>query len=337
LRVSRGEPHQPFHDVQAYLVGQDVAQRLSQLFVGRWLAAGGEPLALPPPDSSPNRPFAGFVPHAAVPLAASHVTLSRTDPYGVPDGSLNCCEIRDLYARAMASAQQLLYVETQYFSCKELGQALAKRLSSKEGAVEVVLVLNIRGETFKEHVAVGLAQAKVIGELRAAVAGTSNKLGIYYTVPETNGGKEPERGTYIHSKLMIVDDRFLTVGSANLTNRSNGVDTELNLSVETLDASDALGESIVMARSSLLAEHLGIPEVRHSASLVDQLDGFARAHEGRLRLHPSPTEQERHVLDVIDPQQLPFDPAAPEPRDEDHSIFAGGLGALFARLTGSGT
>jgi phosphatidylserine/phosphatidylglycerophosphate/cardiolipin synthase-like enzyme len=136
---------------------------------------------------------------------------------------------------------------------------------------------------------------------------------------------------------MIVDDRFLTVGSANLTNRSNGVDTELNMSVETLDASDALGESIVMARSSLLAEHLGIPEVRHSASLVDQLDGFARAHEGRLRLHPSPTEQERHVLDVLDPQQLPFDPAAPEARDEDHSIFAGGLGALLARLTGGGT
>jgi hypothetical protein len=42
-------------------------------------------------------------------------------------------------------------------------------------------------------------------------------------------------------------------------------------------------------------------------------------------------------LDVIDPQQLPFDPAAPEPHDQEHSIFVGGLGALFARLTGSGS
>jgi phospholipase D1/2 len=335
LRVSRGQPHQPFHDVQAYVIGRDVAQRLRQLFVGRWLAAGGEPLVLPPPESPPaSARFGGFVPHGAVPLLASQVTLSRTDPYGAPEGPVDCYEIRDLYTRAMASAQQLIYVETQYFSCQELGRALAQRLSARQGTIEVVLVLNIRGETFKEHVAVGLAQAKVIAELKAAVTGTSNKLGVYYTVPETNGGIEPERGTYIHSKLMIVDDRFLTIGSANFTNRSNGVDTELNLSVETLDASDTLGRSIVAARHSLLAEHLGIPEVEASDSLVDQLDAFARAREGRLRLHPSPTEQEREVLNVIDPQQLPFDPAAPEPRDEDHSIFVGGLGTLFARLTG---
>jgi phospholipase D1/2 len=335
LRISRGEPHQPFHDVQAYAVGREVAQRLCQLFVSRWQAAGGDPLVLPAREGPPaSGPFAGFVPHGAVPLAASHVTLSRTDPYGMPDGELSCCEIRDLYTRVMGNAQQLLYVETQYFSSKELGQALAKRLAAPQGALEVVLVLNIRGETFKEHVAVGLAQAKIIAELKAAVAGTANKLGVYYTVPETSDGIEPERGTYIHSKLMIVDDRFLTVGSANLTNRSNGVDTELNLSVETLDASDALGQSIVAARRNLLAEHLGIPEVQESASLVDQLDAFARAREGRLRLHPSPTEQERQVLDVIDPQQLPFDPAAPEPRDEERSMFVGGLGALFTRLTG---
>ncbi len=332
LRISRGAPHQPFHDVQAYVVGDAVGQQLTELFVARWALAGGKPFALAP--SAPSRQLADFVPTGAVPLAASEVMLSRTDPYGTPDGAGSCCEIRDLHLRAIGNAQQVIYVETQYFSCQELGQALAQRLASPQGALEVVLVLNIRGETLKEQVAVGLAQAKILGELRAAVAGTSNKLGVYYTVPETSDGVEPERGTYIHSKLMIVDDRFLTVGSANLTNRSTSVDTELNLSVETLDAADGLVGSIVAARRSLLAEHLGVPEVHESASLVDQLNGFAHAREGRLRLHPSPTEEERSVLDVIDPQQLPFDPGAPEPRDEDHSIFVGGLGALVARLSG---
>ncbi len=335
LRISRGEPHQPFHDVQAYLVGERVALQLSDLFRQRWLAAGGEPITLPPPeprDSSTR--FNDFAPHGAVPLVASEVTLSRTDPYGAPNGAANCFEIRNLHLQAIRLAERLLYVETQYFSSKELGEALVQRLAQREGALEVVLVLNIRGETFKEHVAVGLAQAKIIGELRAAVAGTSNKLGVYYTVPETSPSVEPERGTYIHSKLMIVDDRFVTVGSANLTNRSNTVDTELNLSLETLDADDALGRSILAARRSLLAEHLGLPEVQPAESIVDQLDDFSRGHQGRLRLHPSPTESERRALDVIDPQQLPFDPGAPEPSDEDHSIFVGGLGTLFARLTG---
>lgn len=333
LRVSRGEPHQPFHDVQAYLVGSEPGRQLTELFVSRWQAAGGERLTLPPVGlDEPSTRLTDFVPRGAVPLAASQVTLSRTDPYGAPNGGTDCHEIRALHLQAICSAERLLYIETQYLSSREIGEALAKRLATREGAVEVVLVLNIRGETFKEHVAVGLAQAKILGELRTAVVGTANKLGVYYTVPETNGGHEPERGTYIHSKLTIVDDRFLTVGSANLTNRSLGVDTELNLSVETLDPTDALAASILAARGNLLAEHLGVPQVEASSSLVDQLDAFATAHEGRLRLHPSPTEQERQVIDVIDPQELPFDPGAPEPNDEDHSIFVGGLGALFRAL-----
>ena len=334
LRVSRGEPHQPFHDVQAYVVGTEVGQQLAELFVSRWQAAGGESIALP--STCASDAVVDFAPEGAVPLAASRVTLSRTDPYGSPNGATNCREIRALHLQAICSAERLLYLETQYLSSKDVGDALAKRLAVPKGALEVVLVLNIRGETFKEHLAVGLAQAKILGELRVAVTGTSNKLGVYYTVPETHGGQEPERGTYIHSKLTIVDDRFLTIGSANLTNRSVGVDTELNLSVETVDTTDALAASILAARASLLAEHLGVPEVKASKSLVDQLDAFARARDGRLRLHPSPTEQERQVLDVIDPQQLPFDPSAPEPRDEDRSIFVGGLGALFTRLAGSG-
>lgn len=332
LRVSRGEPHQPFHDVQAYLVGAEVGQQLTTLFEQRWQAAGGAPLELPAPDAASSALLAGFAPHGAVPLAARQLALSRTDPFGSPDGAEGCREIADLYRSAIGAAERLIYIETQYFSSQEMGDELAKRLRSLQGALEVVLVLNIRGETMKEQVAVGLAQAKVIGELRKATAGTRNKLGVYYTVPDTDGQGEPERGTYIHSKLLIVDDRFLTVGSANLTNRSVGVDTELNASVETLEATDALGQSIASVRRSLLGEHLGVPELDEGASIVEQLDALARLRQSRLRLHPSPTEGEREALDVIDPQQLPFDPAAPEPRDEDRSIFVGGLSALFNRL-----
>ncbi|MBB3223026.1 phospholipase D-like domain-containing protein [Pseudoduganella umbonata] len=46
-----------------------------------------------------------------------------------------------------------------------------------------------------------------------------------------DGGRWRYREIYIHSKLMIVDDLFLTLGSANLNHRSMAVDSEINISV----------------------------------------------------------------------------------------------------------
>jgi phosphatidylserine/phosphatidylglycerophosphate/cardiolipin synthase-like enzyme len=334
LRDSRGEPHKPFHDVQAYLLGNDVSAELAKLFDHRWQAAGGDALHLrhlPPIATS-------YEPEDAVVLEAAQVSLSRTDIFGSPTGTKNCREICDQHLDAIAAAERLIYVETQYFTSEELCKALVERLRVADDSVlEVVLVLNDKAETFKEEVAVGLAQAKVILDLRQAVHGTKHQLGIYYTVPETEAGVEPERATYIHSKLLIVDDRFLSVGSANWTNRSTSVDTELNVSVETQDPADALGTSIRRARQNLIAEHLGVAaaDSEKLVGSVRELDERARSRDGRLRLHPSPTEKERKVLEVIDPQQLPFDPSALEARDEDKSIFVGGLGALWRRLIGS--
>jgi phosphatidylserine/phosphatidylglycerophosphate/cardiolipin synthase-like enzyme len=196
-----------------------------------------------------------------------------------------------------------------------------------------VLVLNMRAETLKEQVAVGLAQAKVLADIRDAARGTAHRVGIYYTVPASKDGKEPERATYIHSKLMIVDDRFLNVGSANLTNRSASVDTELNATFEA-DHDDALRGRIERFRLGLLAEHLGEPEraMSFDQGRVASLDDRATRRDGRLRQHPSPTERERQVLDVVDPQALPFDPHAIEEDEEDRSLFARGVGTLWRRL-----
>jgi phospholipase D1/2 len=332
LRVSRGAPHKPFHDVQAYLAGNEVGARLTELFVCRWKAAGAGAIELPDPLPA----VAEYVPSGAIPLAASQVALCRTDPHGSPTGAKNCREIGDLHLDAIAAAERLIYIETQYFSSHDVGTALAERLRVQDDtSMDVVLVLNMEAETLKEEIAVGLAQAKVLQELRQAVVGTRHRLGIYYSVPATEPGIEPQRATYIHSKVMIIDDRFLTVGSANLTNRSQCVDTELNMAVETADADDELGRSIVQARRSLIAEHLGVTDAAayDASGLVAALDDLAQRQEGRLRLHPSPTEKERAVLDVIDPQALPFDPSSIESPGDDRSLF---FGSKDEPPTGSG-
>jgi uncharacterized membrane protein YdjX (TVP38/TMEM64 family) len=77
------------------------------------------------------------------------------------------------------------------------------------------------------------------------------RLGIYYPVTGS-----PEKPVYVHSKLMMVDDRLAVVGSANLSNRSMGLDTECSLAVEA-QANGNHRTALAMFRDRLLAEHLG--------------------------------------------------------------------------------
>src|SRR3546814_1078216 len=59
----------------------------------------------------------------------------------------------------------------------------------------------------------------------------------------------------VHAKLTIVDDRLLRIGSANLCNRSFGLDTECDAVLVPEDAGGRAG--IADLRNALLAEHCG--------------------------------------------------------------------------------
>ncbi|HMA93873.1 MAG TPA: phospholipase D-like domain-containing protein [Polyangiaceae bacterium] len=67
-------------------------------------------------------------------------------------------------------------------------------------------------------------------------------------------------------KMAIVDERFVTIGSANLMNRSMRIDHELNVSFdvdlcETEQQKQELTDDIRRLRASLLAEHAGTFEL----------------------------------------------------------------------------
>jgi phosphatidylserine/phosphatidylglycerophosphate/cardiolipin synthase-like enzyme len=332
LRLSRGEPHQPFHDLQLYVKSREVVASLKELFQSRWVRAGGEPLpGLLQPSPTPS----SYRALRALPLAAREVAVSRTDPFSMPEGKRPAGEIFELYRAAIAAAERLIYIETQYLSSKAITDALLSRMQAAgRPPLQLVFVLNMRGETLKEQATVGLAQAQNIGRLKGAVKGTAHALGIYFTLPLCQTEAErPECGTYIHSKLMIIDDLLLTVGSANLTNRSMGFDTELNVTVEAQGPGDGLAASIRAVRVDLLAEHTGgaVPrgELESIDGLVDQLEGAVGADgdRRRLRRHPSPTPSEQAALAVVDPDKLPFDPDHVEGLDEEGTL------GLFNALT----
>jgi phosphatidylserine/phosphatidylglycerophosphate/cardiolipin synthase-like enzyme len=75
-------------------------------------------------------------------------------------------------------------------------------------------------------------------------------------VPVTDG----RRPVYVHAKVLVVDDRLLRIGSSNLNNRSMGLDTECDLSIEAVAGDprpEEIAATIVGFRDRLLAEHLG--------------------------------------------------------------------------------
>jgi phospholipase D1/2 len=61
---------------------------------------------------------------------------------------------------------------------------------------------------------------------------------------------------FVHAKIVIADDRVACVGSANLTNRSMGLDTECGVVIEALDEPEKR-DAIARFRNRLLAEHTG--------------------------------------------------------------------------------
>ena len=143
----------------------------------------------------------------------------------------------------------------------------------------------------------------MVGSLRKA--DESGRFETYY--PDTSGLQE---GTCIdvHSKLAVIDDRWLRIGSANLSNRSMGVDTECDV---TLAAEGEAETGAVRAfRDLLLSEHLGVSPDRLRAELSAQgsMHAAIRALQGgprslkRLEDAQEPTGTDA-LAAVADPEQ----------------------------------
>jgi phospholipase D1/2 len=329
LRLGRGRPDKPYHDVQAYLAGADVSGALTDLFWERWRhAGGGEPPTLvgtggPPPAR----------PRGLLPFGAARVALSRTQPSAEGDGVR---EVERLFVDAIGAAERLVYIETQYFSSRRIRESLVERMRrSNGGRLEIIVLVNERAEAVKEELAVGLRQAKNLETLREEATRTGHALGLYYSV--CDGVTEDFRNTYIHSKVLAVDDRFLTVGSANLTNRSMGIDSELHVSWEAGGVARddrRLVRAIRRVRVSLLAEHGGLAGVRtmralaRAEGLVERLDRLTMGPDARLQRHGRPTPTKATTMKIVDPEVLPFDPDTSPERDSDEPVDEAVAGVL---------
>jgi phosphatidylserine/phosphatidylglycerophosphate/cardiolipin synthase-like enzyme len=291
LRTCRGEPYKPYHEVQLAVTGT-VARSLLDLFVERWRRATGEQLD-PNALIAPHDPPAPLV---TLPMPRARLALARTM------AGEEAQEIKDQYVRAIRTAKRFIYCETQYVTSCAIRDALVERMRDpKRPKLDIVFVLPFKPEGFKEGVTVGLPQADTLAELARCAEETGHRLGVYNVAGRRADGTEAH--VYIHSKLMIVDDTFMTIGSANLMNRSMTLDSELNASWEARDGERDLERGIQRARVRLMLEHLGeaadVRLVAKPEGMVQRLDRVVAEGRGRLRQHPVDLEQPSPIARVM--------------------------------------
>jgi phosphatidylserine/phosphatidylglycerophosphate/cardiolipin synthase-like enzyme/uncharacterized membrane protein YdjX (TVP38/TMEM64 family) len=272
-------PRPPFHDCMLMVEGEP-ARALDEHVRERWYRASGERLEPSPDDGRPSLWPDGVAEwFGTIPVA-----IARTRPVWREGAAVR--EVEALYLRAIAAARRCIYIESQYFTALPIADALAARLAEPDGP-EVVIIGPRQCEGFIETAVTDRGRALCLDRLRAGDA--FDRLRILHPVSAAGDGQPTPIN--LHSKLMIVDDRLLVVGSANLANRSMALDTECNLALEAQGASERA--AVLRARDTLLGEHLGsdaagfAARARALGSIVAALDAL---NGGRRRLDPLAVE-----------------------------------------------
>ena len=272
-----------WHDVSTRVRGPVVAD-VAAHFAARWSEVAGEPIeAGPPPEAA----------------GTSDVQVVRTVPETVydflPRGDFR---ILESYLRALRSAERLVYLENQFLWSPEVVSILADKLRDPPtDEFRVIVVLPSRANN---------GQDDTRGQVAVLVEADGGANRFLAATISARTGTTVDR-IYVHAKVGIVDDRWLTVGSANLNAHSLFNDSEMN--VVTCDP-----ELARAARLRLWGEHLERDPgdvAGEPAAVVDALwrpiasDQLERERSGAPRTHrllelPGVSRRAKRLLGPLD-------------------------------------
>ena len=269
-----GEHHAPRHEVMMMVDG-DAARELGELTRLRWLRATGA--AVPAPaDPGDHDPWPAWLPPD---LEGVDVAISRTEPAWrrFPE----VAEIEALHLRSIRQARKSIYLENQYFTSPVIGEALAARLAEPDGP-EVVLISTEHSPSYFDQLTMDRTRAGMLRDLKAV--DQHDRFRAYF--PRTSAG----RAIIVHSKLAVIDDRLVRIGSANLNNRSGGFDTECDVAIEARTVEEEA--AIVRFRSSLIGHFLrvapgDVEQMTAERGLVGALDLLVAGCSGRVAPLPA--------------------------------------------------
>jgi phosphatidylserine/phosphatidylglycerophosphate/cardiolipin synthase-like enzyme len=236
-----------WHDVMTRLEGPIVAD-VARHFRQRWEEVADEDL-----------------PEPKIPAKAggTKVQFLRTVPdktYDfVPKGEFT---ILDAYLRALRSARHLVYLENQFLWSPEIAEVLMDKLCAPPtDDFRVVLLLPRKPSNGADTTR---------GQLGRLIDADEDSPGrqLVATTLSTHDG-DTWAPVYVHAKVGIVDDAWMTIGSANLNEHSLFNDTEVNIATDD-------HELIRRTRLRLWSEHLQLPVEEVSGKPADVVDRLWR-------------------------------------------------------------
>jgi len=313
-------PEAPTHDIGVQITGPAVAD-LDSCFRERWndstRTLGMRPL-LPPQPLISSRLAAG-------PATGTHsVQVLRT--YGLTNRSFGYSwhgrgefTVWAAYLNAIRNATRYIYIEDQYF----LAWGYPPRFARSSGPGRDVDIVFQLGEAMKRGVNLAVVVPRVsedpgigpmqqfqrnlaVNYLRGLRTGAAPATGDIVVAYLTNGTSD----IYVHSKLMLVDDEFTLLGSANIGARSMTHDGEIHVGV--VDSDEAFTREL---RKTLWAEHSGLPPATFVNPGAGPSEGYTafRAAIGTGRLRPY-VANPAHVWPLPGRAAPPPDPPPGHPR-----------------------
>jgi phospholipase D1/2 len=338
-RIMSGTAYPPFHDLMMAVEGP-AARALGDLLRERWQRATHQTLDPPWTKKTlfrrgrPHPMGSAWPASVSEPLRDVPVGISRTAP--PIGGAAGIREIEALYLDMIAAARHSIYIENQYFTADKVGDALAARLGEPDGP-EVVVVLRELSHGWLEEVTMQTLRTRLIERLRAA--DVHGRFRVYYPFVE---GLKSGMCIDVHSKMIVIDDEIVRIGSANLANRSMGLDTECDLTIEALGREDVRA-AICDLRAQLLGEHLGFDCVRvretieRTGSLCSAIDLLQRS-DRTLKPVPESPQVSPTVLSVVsvaDPEKpVGLSDLAKLLSSDDETDTAGARSPAWGKIAG---
>src|SRR5205823_324934 len=143
--------------------------------------------------------------------------------------------------RALRSARRLIYLENQFLWSPEIVSVLAEKLRNPpDDDFRLLVLLPAKPNNGNDDT------RGQLGVLAEADGDPSRFLAC--TLYQEGANAHP---IYVHAKIAIIDDAWMTVGSANLNEHSLFNDTEMNVVTRDRDLARR-------TRIRLWAEHLGL-------------------------------------------------------------------------------
>jgi phospholipase D1/2 len=212
-----GKPYPPFHDVQCMVEGE-VAVALGEIAAARWTAVG---CCLEKCEHIEGNRWP-----QSIPPGARHITtgIARTELRTAVSNQVD--EVAQLFLSSIKTAKRFIYIENQFTSASNIAQALAQQMSDVPSLVVLIVTPKAHSSWFESQAMQG-GRGGFMAPF--VLAGVSDRLRVVYPRSDL---EHSSAAVMVHSKVMIVDDGFLRVGSANINNRSMGADTECDLAFE---------------------------------------------------------------------------------------------------------